>query len=671
MLNGLFNGLKRKSVYIPLLAVIGIAAFFWFRKGAATATVQYVLAPVTRGTVVVSLSGSGQVAGQYQVDIKPKVSGDITKILVKTGDTVTTSTPLFEIDRTQANKTVRDATQAVANSQISLQSAQLSLQKLKQPADPVQVLQAQDALNQAQRDLAKVEEGADPADIQQAQADLNVQIQNSKISDDGVTPKVVRDAYDDAVPVVKGVAQTLQQDLYDADAILGVDNSLQNISYKQFLSLLDSSQLPQAQAAYLNAKQSVITFKKQTDALKTSDESAANVDQAIQNAQASIALVEPMLQKVYDVLMNTPSSASFSQSTLDSLRSNIQTDRSNAEGKLTSLVNEVQALDQARTTYSNSQLSVLKAQTTLSKLQAEPDPRDVAAAKERVAEAQQAYNKIHAGADPIDIQISQNQVSQRQADLVASQQKLSDAEDALNDYSVLAPFDGIIGKITAQSADQASPGTALATILTKAKIAQISLNEVDAAKVKTGQKATLTFDAVQDLSIAGLVAEIDPIGTVSQGVVNYSVKISFDTQDERIKPGMSVSVHIITDVRTDVLTVPNSALKSQGGATTVQIVSEKTGTPGSNGGVTLSRAPEVRMVTTGLANDQMTEITDGVTENEQVVVRTIQPTTTAPAAGAAGAAVRVPGLGGAGGGGGFGGGGFAGRAGGGAAAAGR
>lgn len=670
MLSGRFNGSKRRSVYIPLLAVIGIAAFFWFRKGTATAAVQYVLAPVTRGTVVVSLSGSGQVAGQYQVDIKPKVSGQITKILVKTGDTVSTSTPLFEIDRTLANKTVRDAIQSVANAQLALQSSQLSLQKLKQPADPVQVLQAQDALNQAERDLAKVELGPDPNDLQQAQAEVDMQIENSKLSDDGVTPKVVRDSYDNAVPVIKAVAQTLQQDLYDADAILGVDNSLQNITFKQFLSLLDSSQLPQAQAAYLNAKQSVVPFKLRTDALKTSGESAANVDQALQDAQASIGLVEPLLQKVYDVLINTPSSAQFTQSSLDALRNNIQSDRSNTEGKLTFLVNEVQSLEQAKTSYANAQLNVIKAQSALAKLKAQPDPRDVATAKEKLSEMQKAFDKVRAGTDPIDILISQNQVAQRQADLVASQQRLSDAQDALNDYTVLAPFDGIIGNIKAQSADQASAGTALATILTKAKIAQISLNEVDAAKVKTGQKATITFDAVQDLSIAGLVAEIDPIGAVSQGVVNYSIKISFDTQDERIKPGMSVSVHIITDVKTDVLTVPNSALKSQGGATTVQVVTEKTGAPSSNGGVTLSHAPEVRMITAGLANDQVTEITDGVTENEQVVVRTIQPATAAPAAGAAGA-VRVPGLGGGGGAGGFGGGGFTGRTGGGAAGGGR
>ena len=82
------------------------------------------------------------------------------------------------------------------------------------------------------------------------------------------------------------------------------------------------------------------------------------------------------------------------------------------------------------------------------------------------------------------------------------------------------------------------------------------------AKVKVGQKVTLTFDAIEDLSITGEVAEIDTLGTVSQGVVNYAVKIVFDTQDERVKSGMSVSAAIITDVKQDVLLVPNAAVKS-------------------------------------------------------------------------------------------------------------
>ena len=101
------------------------------------------------------------------------------------------------------------------------------------------------------------------------------------------------------------------------------------------------------------------------------------------------------------------------------------------------------------------------------------------------------------------------------------------------------------------------------------------MNEVDVAKIKVGQKTTLTFDAIDGLSIAGEVIDIDAVGTVTQGVVNYNVKIGFDTQDERIKPGMSVSATIIIEVKQDVLLIPNSAIKSAGEAYYVEMPTEK------------------------------------------------------------------------------------------------
>ena len=70
------------------------------------------------------------------------------------------------------------------------------------------------------------------------------------------------------------------------------------------------------------------------------------------------------------------------------------------------------------------------------------------------------------------------------------------------------------------------------------------MNEVDAAKISVGNKTTLTFDATEDLTLTGKVAQIDTIGTVEQGVVSYKVKIAFDTQDERIKPGMTANASI-------------------------------------------------------------------------------------------------------------------------------
>jgi len=113
---------------------------------------------------------------------------------------------------------------------------------------------------------------------------------------------------------------------------------------------------------------------------------------------------------------------------------------------------------------------------------------------------------------------------------------LDDANKNLSYCTIYAPFSGIVSAVNVKNGDSVSTGTALAKIITKDVVANISLNEVDASKVALGQKVVTTFDAINGLTLSGVVYSIDTIGTVSQGVVSYSVQINFATQDSRVKP---------------------------------------------------------------------------------------------------------------------------------------
>lgn len=224
------------------------------------------------------------------------------------------------------------------------------------------------------------------------------------------------------------------------------------------------------------------------------------------------------------------------------------------------------------------------------------------------------------GSNPISLQISQN-------NLVKQERNLEDLKATLAKYTVVAPFAGTVSSVAAQVGQNAAT---IATIVTNQQIAQLSLNEVDAAKVKAGQKATLTFDAIEDLSLTGTVAEIDPVGTVSQGVVSYNVKITFDTADARIKPGMTVNANIQTDVHIDVLTVPSSAVKTSNGVSRVQVFTPPLIETGTTGRVSATPPTQVTVVI-GISDDTNVEIVSGLTEGEQVVSRTITGTTAAGA----------------------------------------
>jgi HlyD family secretion protein len=229
-----------------------------------------------------------------------------------------------------------------------------------------------------------------------------------------------------------------------------------------------------------------------------------------------------------------------------------------------------------------------------------------------IKETSVSLNTTVAGPDPLDL---------RQAQL-----NVDTKRNALADYSVVAPFDGIIATLTAKVGQSASGS--IGTLIAKQKIVKISLNEVDIAKIKLGQKVTLTFDAIDGLSITGSVYAIDSVGTVSQGVVTYNVSISLDVDDARVKPGMSVSAIVMTDSAQDVIVVPNSAIKNQNGLNYVEVFSAplSLALPGVQGSISPVLPTQVE-VQIGLADDTSTEITSGLKVGDIIVTKTVTATT--------------------------------------------
>ncbi len=267
-----------------------------------------------------------------------------------------------------------------------------------------------------------------------------------------------------------------------------------------------------------------------------------------------------------------------------------------------------------------------------------------------------AQNKLQQ--DTINLQVKQQpptdqQLESAKAQLISAQTQVQNAEINYGNNILKSPFDGTVAQLNNQAGDQVTASTNIATVITNKSIAQIPLNEVDVSKIKISDKVTMTFDAIDGLAITGKVAQIDGIGTVSQGVVSYNVKIAFDTEDARVKPGMSVNASIITDVQPDVLTVPNSAIQSLNGMSFVQTLdSSQTQTVSGQTSVTSDAAPNRVAVQVGAADDTNTQIISGINESDTVVVQTINPSaTTSSSASSASSIFRLGGAGGGGGGG--------------------
>jgi len=244
-----------------------------------------------------------------------------------------------------------------------------------------------------------------------------------------------------------------------------------------------------------------------------------------------------------------------------------------------------------------------------------------------------------------EIRSSQLALKSKQQALQTAEDNLEDAKDSLYDHSIYANLSGTISAVNIESGDRVSSGSSLITIVTTSKIASITMSETDIANVKVGNKARLTFDAVEELEVEGVVSQVDVAGSANSGVVSYGLEISFDTDNETIKPGMSVSAIIITDSKEDVLMLPSAAVKESGRGYYVQVLNKEydlTDRQVSIRGVASDTAPENKEVQVGLMGDEYTEITSGLEEGDQVVLRqSTSQTTTSTSSGSAGNSTRT------------------------------
>jgi HlyD family secretion protein len=185
---------------------------------------------------------------------------------------------------------------------------------------------------------------------------------------------------------------------------------------------------------------------------------------------------------------------------------------------------------------------------------------------------------------------------------------------------IRSPISGQIGKISIQKGQNLSSGGVAAILIGDQKYAEIPFNEVDVAKISIDDKATITFDAIDDLIIEGKVLSIDQIGEVSSGVVNYNVKVGFNEDNKNIKSGMSTTVEIITDSKEDILTVPTSAIKEDNKGNYILKVNENI--EDERAPVSLTTEPEKIYIKTGINDDENTEIVSDLDENIIIVLKT-------------------------------------------------
>lgn len=135
----------------------------------------------------------------------------------------------------------------------------------------------------------------------------------------------------------------------------------------------------------------------------------------------------------------------------------------------------------------------------------------------------------------------------------------------------------------------------------------VNVDEMDILSIEAGQKATVTFDAIENKEYEGEITSIDKNGTTSNGTTKYPVEITL-TKEDSMMSGMNASVTITTSEVTDALLVPAAAVTEEGN--TSYVYTEKDSKTGE-----LSGKTEVQ---TGDTDGTNIVITSGVSEGDTV-----------------------------------------------------
>jgi multidrug efflux pump subunit AcrA (membrane-fusion protein) len=166
------------------------------------------------------------------------------------------------------------------------------------------------------------------------------------------------------------------------------------------------------------------------------------------------------------------------------------------------------------------------------------------------------------------------------------------------------------GGASSGSSGGSSSGSSSGGFITVADTSKLAVTadftEADTTKLKTGQAAMVSFDALTGVTAAGKVTAIDMSSTTTGNVVQYGVTISLTSRPAGIRLGQTATVQVVVSKAADVLYVPTAAVRTAGGRSTVTVL--------QNG------EQVVKQVEVGVQGDQGTEITSGLNAGDRVML---------------------------------------------------
>jgi RND family efflux transporter MFP subunit len=567
---------RRALVWLAVAAAALVTLVVWRLQGSAEAQASQSLATATRGPMVVTVGGVGQIvdglSGKSSTPaspasgggatapanaVYPSASGTVSNVLVQPGQKVAAGQVLAVVDDGGVTSS------AAAQAQIDLETALLELP----PSARTGALGVAVAnVSLARQRLAQARGPASRSDLATADAE-------------------VAKARADLAALLKPAIQP-----------------------------------PTAEA--LTAARTAVRVAEQRLAKLTGPPDPA----AVATAEAEVKKAEADLE----ALVRSDRTQPVTQREIDAARAAINA----AKARLAKLLGPADSADVAA-----AQLELERAQADLAALLrpgASPSPEAIASAQQALVAAQEKRKRLRQGSTQADISAAHLEVLRAQSDLrtlriamrkasgpgstsdvsvrlgllkiQAAQNRLSAARAAQGMLEVTSPWNGTVSAVLVAEGARVDVTTPVATVSDLDHLAvNVNLSEFDVAQVEVGMRAAVDVDALGGETFYGKVVFVALTGTDTGGVVTFPVRVGL-SDTEGLKPGMNTSVRIIVAKKLNAIRVPLEAVSTNDADQEFVMVLDEEG-----------QQTEVE-VETGLENNERIEIVEGVKAGTRVVL---------------------------------------------------
>ncbi|MEI6529155.1 MAG: efflux RND transporter periplasmic adaptor subunit [Candidatus Falkowbacteria bacterium] len=601
---------KKKFIIIAILILaIGGGTYYYVskKKQTSAAVVTQKQYTVKKEDLRISVSATGKVVAKDGVELSFPVSGnlEVDNVYTKEGDKIKKGDKIASVKTESLAFELRSAYNNYQSALASYNTKLATATESEKSKAKASIEQAQVSLDQAKISLEQTKSNSAQS-ITNAETNVTTAESNLKLNNTINDSEIVHNSYLSLTNTLKTIDLNLGKLLRDSDSIVGVDDTNVNSEYRLGLGALNSTSLSSAKASYIKVKSLRTQFDAQVNSLN--DNSAnSTIDSVANTADQVISAMQNHERDMQELLDSSITFTGMSQTKLDGFKSMINSNQSSAISMATSLNSATQGVDNAKSSLSSYQTAYNKAVNDLKTIKSQAEQNinnstiSVKAREISLAQAKNDYTDLLAP-------ISENDLASARAQLTSAAISVDRAKYNMEQATLIAPIDGIVSMLNYKKGDiilDSSTSKTVATIINNDTLyIEVNVEEADISKLKVGEKAAVTFDAVDGVNLTGEISFISLTSTTSSnGIVTYLVRVILsNTGASQIREGMTAALEFITSEAPGVIAVPVQAVRNIGGKPSVVMLD------GS-----------VRNVVTNFTDGKKAEVVGGLQEGEVIV----------------------------------------------------